>query len=682
MSAANVDLNVQTLAQIGGALQKLNSDGTVDQAGTVALIAGLQQELGGDFTQTSLSNQLNTSFVKQGGSFGVGQLIALVAAVVVSILTYGAASELIGAELGAEGGTFAAGAAATTTIDGITIPAVSAGLGNIALSAGIAGMASSVTSQLISTGGVQWGSVLEAGAVAGLTAGLTNGITIDSSSSGLGLGFTTDPIMAGGSVQSLASLAGVQSVGGAMVPQAGQAAAGNLPEELAAMAADATIQAGVSTAIEGGSFLNALKNDGVSDLAAAAAFAIGNGKAALTNDLGEAGGEVAYLAEHAGLGCLASAAEGTGCAGGAIGGAASAAFSSDVINAMDPNAAPLTAGQQAALAGFATLLGGGLAGLAGANVQGGASAAQNEALNNAGNHPGQDGLLNKIANAFNSVVAAQAQAAEVDSDVGRAVGATLAPTAAGTAQAGGGVLTAAFGSGMVTAGLASCLETALVGCGVAIGGLLVTFAGSDNIASGLALPLTGQYLPTLGSGLIGNVLPVDQQTAEVIYGSLTAGLGAQLAPVIFTLPSNAVGSVTDTSATAVTGNYVTLYRGDASAQLQFLSSLAKSNGVDASNAAIAQAEGQGSVSYLFENHALNSGESPYISLTNSQEVAETFARGPSGDQAGYVTVFKLPAGFAEPNFENPNPWEREYLVPTKIDGLYIVNQYQVVPKQP
>jgi filamentous hemagglutinin len=69
---------------------------------------------------------------------------------------------------------------------------------------------------------------------------------------------------------------------------------------------------------------------------------------------------------------------------GAIGGAASAAFSPDFLKAIDPTGAALDSGQQAALAGFATLLGGGLAGLAGANAQAGAIAAQNEALNNSG----------------------------------------------------------------------------------------------------------------------------------------------------------------------------------------------------------------------------------------------------------------------------------------------------------
>ena len=71
---------------------------------------------------------------------------------------------------------------------------------------------------------------------------------------------------------------------------------------------------------------------------------------------------------------------------GAIGGAASAALSPDVVKAIDPTGVPLDPGQQAALAAFATLAGGGLAGLAGVNVNGAMTAAQNEALNNTGGH--------------------------------------------------------------------------------------------------------------------------------------------------------------------------------------------------------------------------------------------------------------------------------------------------------
>lgn len=106
------------------------------------------------------------------------------------------------------------------------------------------------------------------------------------------------------------------------------------------------------------------------------------------------------------MGYAASTAEGTGCAGGAIGGAASAALSPDFIKAMDPTGAPLSAGQQAALAGFATLLGGMAAGLAGQDAQAGAMAAQNEAPNNSGDHPEDAAKKGGLLSQFGSFVSA------------------------------------------------------------------------------------------------------------------------------------------------------------------------------------------------------------------------------------------------------------------------------------
>jgi len=71
MSAANMDLNVQTLNQIGGALQQLNADGTVDQSGTQQMLAQLQQQLGTSFTQTTVSDNLHTDFVGARRVWGV-----------------------------------------------------------------------------------------------------------------------------------------------------------------------------------------------------------------------------------------------------------------------------------------------------------------------------------------------------------------------------------------------------------------------------------------------------------------------------------------------------------------------------------------------------------------------------------------------------------------------------------
>lgn len=122
-----------------------------------------------------------------------------------------------------------------------------------------------------------------------------------------------------------------------------------------------------------------------------------------------------------------------------------------------------------------------------------------------------------------------------------------------------------------------------------------------------------------------------------------------------------------------------LYRGDSTQRTQFLSKLAEAEGVDASNEAIASAERNGGISYLFENHSISSYKSPMISTSSAEEVAQSFARGELGDQAGFVTIFKVPKSIAEPNFENAISWEREYLIPTQIDPKYIVHQYQVKP---
>jgi filamentous hemagglutinin len=244
---------------------------------------------------------------------------------------------------------------------------------------------------------LNFGAILEAGAIGALTAGLTNGITYNSSTGELGLGNLNQGLDSlPQDTSTLGQLAGLSSIGNSLsgVAQAGATAADSLPQELAAMGATATISAGVQTAIGGGSFLSNLESAGLNDVAAIGAYEIGN----VGNDPNSilAEGSVGYDLAHAALGCAISAAGGTGCAGGAIGGAASAAFSPDLINAMDPSGAPLTTGQQAALGAFATLLGGGLAGLAGQNAIGGATAGQNEALNNSGQHLGQGGLIDSI----------------------------------------------------------------------------------------------------------------------------------------------------------------------------------------------------------------------------------------------------------------------------------------------
>ncbi|WP_225032320.1 filamentous hemagglutinin [Paraburkholderia sp. XV] len=369
MSAANYDINAQAINQIGGALQKVDANGTVDNAATAQLLAGLKGELGSSFTQTTVSDNLHTEI--SGGMAWYDSLFIMACIVAISVMSAGAASPGIGAAAGATAGSGSAFAAAGTV--GGTV--VSAGTANVALSAAVGGMMSSAMSQTaFGDGSFSVAAMFEAGATAALTAGLTNGITFSNGSVGWSWASSSN---------SLASLAGVQTVGGLMVPQAG-ASTGSIGTAAIAMGATATIQASVQTLLQGGSFLTNLRNDAVSDAGAAAAFAIGN--------LASADGSLIpmnspqYVLAHAILGCAEGAASGTGCESGALGSAASAALSPDFIRMIDPSGAPLDPGAMATLAAFATLVGGGAAGLAGGNYQAGATWAQNEALNNDAQH--------------------------------------------------------------------------------------------------------------------------------------------------------------------------------------------------------------------------------------------------------------------------------------------------------
>jgi hypothetical protein len=83
---------------------------------------------------------------------------------------------------------------------------------------------------------------------------------------------------------------------------------------------------------------------------------------------------------------------------GAIGAATSAALSPWLFNRLYPGSAPLTTDQVAAITALATLAGGGLVWALGQNAIEGATAAQNEALNNSTDDVGSipDDPLNEL----------------------------------------------------------------------------------------------------------------------------------------------------------------------------------------------------------------------------------------------------------------------------------------------
>ncbi|WP_325095131.1 DUF637 domain-containing protein [Burkholderia contaminans] len=243
----------------------------------------LKSQLGGNFTQSTVSDNLHTSFKSLADSPGLFEQIGMaVTAVVASFITAGAASALM------------PGVMATT-------------VGGSMISAGVGGFSASAISQA-STGQFSLTAALEGGATGAITAGLTNGITY-SPTDGVGWAGLGAPI----GDNSLSALAGVKNVGGAIVPQAGASTATSIGQTALALGAEATIQAGVQSAIQGGSFLTNLRNSAVADVAAAAAYSIGN--AANIQGSPIQVGTPGYWLAHAALGCAAGAATGQGCGG-------------------------------------------------------------------------------------------------------------------------------------------------------------------------------------------------------------------------------------------------------------------------------------------------------------------------------------------------------------------------------
>ncbi|MFK0379915.1 DUF637 domain-containing protein [Pandoraea sp. NPDC090278] len=401
-AAGGLTLNVDQFNQIGGALQLLGQNGQVDQAATQAFIAGVAAQLGDNFVQQTLQNDLHTDFVKQGGDFGIQQVGMLVIMAMTVIATYGSSLTLATAETAAqqaaldaamtaiiEGGT---AAAAETAAAGVTGGLLSSGLfaagtlGNAMASAFAASAFASAASQVMSNGSLNFGDVLKAGVVSSLTAGLTRGITFSEAD---GFGFST-----AGSSDTLANIAGTNpSIAQGLASNAVSSTASDFARQLAAMAGVSAIQAGVQSAIQGGSFLEALKGSGISNLSAALAYQIGS--------LGPEGlGQLGYVGAHAALGCASSSALGTGCGGGAIGAATSAVLTpllrdalyngSETVTYTDNGDGTVTKTTSydnpainASIALIAALSGAGLSGVLGQNPNGGVTAAQNEAVNNA-----------------------------------------------------------------------------------------------------------------------------------------------------------------------------------------------------------------------------------------------------------------------------------------------------------
>ncbi|WP_412548833.1 filamentous hemagglutinin N-terminal domain-containing protein [Ralstonia pseudosolanacearum] len=281
MSAVNLNITANAINAINDAFIVRNPDGTTNQAASNALVAQLKANLGLNYTSGTVKDDIHQNFIKEDGP--LPSWVGAVVAVAISIVTAGAG----------------------------------AGLMVIMMT----GMLSSVASQALTTGKVNLGQAVTAGVVAVVTAGLTQGAL---------------------SALNLSSV-GASTIGNNIATGSWSAAQSNLGSYFAASVVRSAISAGVSTVAYGGSFGQAFANGMVQSAAALGASAIGSEIPGIGASNASASSIALNVAAHAALGCVASAAVGTGCGGGAIGGASSAIVAPLVLSVIDPTHAELRA---------------------------------------------------------------------------------------------------------------------------------------------------------------------------------------------------------------------------------------------------------------------------------------------------------------------------------------------------
>ncbi len=354
ISGANVSLTTDAINNIGGTFQVTDpATGQVDAAASAQLIQDLGAKLGVNYTQTSVSDNINQSFIKD--TSGPGTVVVMIAAIVIAVLTYGAASELVAAAAAAETGTTAVGLAATGSTFAAATATTTAGLANAAIAAGAAGMASTATSELLTTGKLDGDSILKAGLVGALTAGITGE---------LGIGSVT-----GGGLNNL----------GTNLVNAGERS---------------LISAGLDTAVYGTSFGTAFEQSLAANAGASLNGAIGDVFGTDTS-FGTVDG-TEYEIAHAALGCAMGALSGGSCSAGAIGGLTSAVIAQPLDHLL-ANSSGQTNPLVLETADLATT--GLIAGLMGKDALTAMNQAQNEVENNYLNHTQVAALKADLANA-------------------------------------------------------------------------------------------------------------------------------------------------------------------------------------------------------------------------------------------------------------------------------------------
>nr|WP_254706876.1 hemagglutinin [Ralstonia pseudosolanacearum] len=360
MSAVHLNVTANSINAINEAFIVRNPDGTTNQAASNALVAQLKANLGLNYTSGTVKDDIHQNFIQEQSGFGpLGQVIAIAVAVALSIITAGAGAAVLAAV-------------------GSTLTGTAAAMAGAAISAAISGTLSSMVSQVILTGSLNLGAALKSGAISAVTAGLTAGATSALNLSG----------------------AGANSIGNNLSKGDWAAFQANISQYAEASVVRSAISAGVSTVAYGGSFGQAFAGGMVQSAAALGANAIGSEIPGIGMSNASPSSIALNVVSHALLGCAAQSLNGGSCAGGAIGGAASAAVAplvrdalyngSQTVTTVDNGNGTLTqtthydnATFNAATTALAMLAGGGVASALGTSTQSAADAAQNEALNNA-----------------------------------------------------------------------------------------------------------------------------------------------------------------------------------------------------------------------------------------------------------------------------------------------------------
>ncbi|MFV8630344.1 beta strand repeat-containing protein [Ralstonia pseudosolanacearum] len=342
--AANAAGIAGQIQNINGVVAQLNADGTMSAAEAARVAAAVQAGM-----QAVTSTHTDT-YVRSESWFG--QLFAGVVMVAIGIMTGGAAMAAY------------AGVGATLTV------------GQAMAQAAVASMTTNTMQQASSGQGFSFGALVKAGATSALTAGITQGITLNANGT---LG-TVDSLNSVASDRSLAALSGAKNVGNGLTQAA--ASSGTLGEQLTALTLGIGIKAGVTTAINGGSFGRALTNTAASDIGAVAANVLGT----LTPGIGEVNASpnsvVGNILGHVALGCATSSMQGTGCAGGAAGGLAGSVVAPLVGMGLYAGTLGTNSAIDAATVAIAAMAGGAIAHAIGGDTTAGASTAQNAAMNN------------------------------------------------------------------------------------------------------------------------------------------------------------------------------------------------------------------------------------------------------------------------------------------------------------